>query len=225
MPIEDEAFKQAKKLLRANGFQFHKNKIWTHDQEFMAVRSRVKQIRIKGIPDERAFFLFEVSRKLTVSGDIVECGVRSGKSTYYIASGAPDRRFHVYDSFDGLSKPGKLDGDHWKRGDCLASLDDFTRNLADYADRMTIYAGWIPNTLPQKSDHIAFLHLDLDLYEPTKAALECFYPYLTAGGIIVCDDYGSTLCPGAKKAFDEFFANKPERPIAILTGQCIVNKR
>jgi predicted O-methyltransferase YrrM len=223
--MSEDKLKAAKKLLRANGYQFHKNKIWTHDPDFMAVRSRVKELKISGIPDERAFFLFEVARKLTVQGNIVECGVRHGKSTYYIASGAPDRTIHVYDSFAGLSSPTDEDGDFWRAGDCLSSLDDFTRNLADYGDRLTIHAGWLPDTLPAYPTPVAFLHLDVDLYDPTKAALECFYPSVTPGGVIVCDDYGSTLCPGAKKAFDEFFADKPERPISILTGQCIINKR
>jgi O-methyltransferase len=223
--MSEDALKAARRLLQANGFQFYKNKIWTHDPDFMAVRTKVKEIGISGIPDERAFFLFEVARKLTVPGDIVECGVRFGKSTYCIASAAPGRSLHVYDSFKGLSKPTDEDGTHWKAGDCLASLDVFTRNLADHADRLTIHAGWIPETLPQKADPIALLHLDVDLYGPTKAALECFYPFVTAGGVIVCDDYGSTLCPGAKTAFDEFFADKPERPVSILTGQCIINKR
>jgi len=225
MSVTDDALKAAKRLLRDNGFQFYRNKIWQHDPEFLDTRAKVKQLKISGIPDDRAFFLFEVARKLTVPGDIVECGVRFGKSTYYIASGAPDRRLHVYDSFEGLSKPTDEDGEYWKAGDCLASLDEFTRNLADHANRMTIHAGWLPGTLPAQPDPIAFLHLDVDLYEPTKAALECFYPAIVPGGVIVCDDYGSTLCPGAKQAFDEFFADKPERPVSILTGQCIINKR
>jgi len=226
MSVTDDELKAAKRLLRDNGFQFYRNKIWQHDPDFMDVRAKVKQLEISGIPDDRAFFLFDVARKLTVPGSIVECGVRFGKSTYYIASGTPFGSIDVYDSFKGLSEPSEEDGDYWRAGDCLASLDTFTRNLADFADRLTVHAGWIPDSLPkQHSGAIALLHLDLDLYEPTKAALECFYQSMTAGGFIICDDYGSSLCPGAKKAFDEFFADKPERPVSILTGQCFVNKR
>jgi O-methyltransferase len=38
---------------------------------------------------------------------------------------------------------------------------------------------------------------------------------------MVFDDYGFPTCPGARKAVDEFFANKPETPIVLDTGQAI----
>ena len=42
------------------------------------------------------------------------------------------------------------------------------------------------------------------MYEPTLAAHEYFFKRLNAGGMIICDDYGYTDFPGAKKAVDEF---------------------
>jgi O-methyltransferase len=39
------------------------------------------------------------------------------------------------------------------------------------------------------------------------------YPKITSGGCIVFDDYGSQAWPGAKKAVDEFFSDKPENPL------------
>jgi hypothetical protein len=42
--------------------------------------------------------------------------------------------------------------------------------------------------------------------------------------MIICDDYGSALCPGARKAFDQFFENRPEGIIELPTGQAIVVK-
>ena len=51
-----------------------------------------------------------------------------------------------------------------------------------------------------------------------------FYPRLNPGGIMICDDYGSAHCPGAKRATDEFFADKPERVISLPTGQSMVIK-
>jgi O-methyltransferase len=36
------------------------------------------------------------------------------------------------------------------------------------------------------------------------------------------DDYGFDSCPGARKAVDEFFANKPEKPFYLPSEQRFV---
>ncbi|WP_370000565.1 TylF/MycF/NovP-related O-methyltransferase [Winogradskyella sp.] len=55
---------------------------------------------------------------------------------------------------------------------------------------------------------ISLLHIDVDLYEPTKVILEKLYSRVTKGGIIVLDDYGAFA--GTNKAVDDFFENKLE---------------
>lgn len=52
---------------------------------------------------------------------------------------------------------------------------------------------------------IAMLHVDVDLFEPTAACLEHFYPHVVRGGVVILDDYGAF--PGANKAIDEYFAD------------------
>jgi hypothetical protein len=47
---------------------------------------------------------------------------------------------------------------------------------------------------------------------------------MTPGGVIVLDDYGFASCPGARAAADEFFADKPERLLALSTAQGVVHK-
>ena len=37
------------------------------------------------------------------------------------------------------------------------------------------------------------------------------------GAVIVYDDYGFPTCPGARKAVDDFFADKPEMPLVLTT--------
>jgi hypothetical protein len=68
------------------------------------------------------------------------------------------------------------------------------------------------------------VHLDVDLYDPTKACLDFFYPLAVPGAVFLFDDYGSTYCPGARSAIDEFFANKPEQVVELTTGQAFVVK-
>lgn len=69
--------------------------------------------------------------------------------------------------------------------------------------------GYIPDSL-QKFDGspIAFLNLDLDLYQPTLDSLNYFFKYLLPGGVVLLDDYNGDSAekkwPGVKKAVDEF---------------------
>jgi hypothetical protein len=70
------------------------------------------------------------------------------------------------------------------------------------------------------------VHIDVDLYQPTRDSVEFFYPRMVPGGVILCDDYGSTRCPGARRAMDEFFFEKPEGPVVdLLNGQGLAIKR
>ncbi len=50
----------------------------------------------------------------------------------------------------------------------------------------------------------AIVNIDLDLYHPTKAALESLFPRVVKGGIVILDDYEGF--PGAKKAVDEYLS-------------------
>jgi len=48
------------------------------------------------------------------------------------------------------------------------------------------------------------LFLDFDLYEPTKTALEYFYPRMPKGSIIAFDELDNPLWPGETQAMIEF---------------------
>lgn len=50
---------------------------------------------------------------------------------------------------------------------------------------------------------IAFLHVDLDFYEPTFSALEIFYDRMIPGGIAIIDDYYLDLL-NCREAVDDF---------------------
>lgn len=53
---------------------------------------------------------------------------------------------------------------------------------------------------------IALLHIDVDVYEPTKIILENLWHKIVPGGILMLDDYGTV--EGETKAVDEYFQNK-----------------
>ena len=67
--------------------------------------------------------------------------------------------------------------------------------------------GDVIKTLPiflkkNKSLKISFLHLDLDVYEPTKFVLNSLFSKVSKNGVILIDDYGQVK--GATKATNEF---------------------
>ena len=100
------------------------------------------------------------------------------------------------------------------------------RNLAGCED-VCFYEGWIPERFDDVADcEFAFVYVDVDLYEPTYNSPDFFYERMVPGGILVCDDYGFVDCRGARDAFDEFRADKPERYVIHLTsGQGLIVKR
>jgi hypothetical protein len=53
-------------------------------------------------------------------------------------------------------------------------------------------------------EDIGFVHLDTDLYIPTKHALNVLLPILPSFSIVIIDDYSSKKCPGVRLACKEF---------------------
>ena len=75
-----------------------------------------------------------------------------------------------------------------------------------------------------ENEKFIFVHIDVDLYQPIKDALEFFYSRTLESGIIVLDDYGAIDFPGAKKAVDEFLQNKKDFFLPLPSGQAFLVK-
>ena len=127
-------------------------------------------------------------------------------------------RDSLFDSFEGLSTPAERDGDHWAAG-ALAVSEDVVRKMLGRFDLVEYHAGWIPTRFDDVADReFAFVHIDVDLYEPTRDSVAFFYPRMTDGGILVCDDYGQATCPGATRAVDEVLEGRPESMLPMPDG-------
>ena len=50
---------------------------------------------------------------------------------------------------------------------------------------------------------VSLLYLDVDLYEPTRRALEIFVPRMPKGAIIAFDELNAKIFPGETAAVDE----------------------
>lgn len=154
--------------------------------------------------------------------DFVECGCWKGHSSYLISKLIFDSKkkvsFHIFDSFEGLSKSTiedslyhrKSPNDKKRISNFFRSNENFVKNhVLKSFNFVKTYKGWIPSRFYEvKNKKFSFIHIDVDLYKPTIESLNFFYPRVVDGGIIVCDDYNVTGFPGAKKAWDDFFRNK-----------------
>ena len=155
-----------------------------------------------------------------LEGMVAECGCFKGLSTLLLCLTMQKHDpafkgggFQIFDSFEGLSEPSSQDlsldlesTDSPRRsiiskGSFSASLDKVKKALEDF-DGLQYFKGWIPTAFPVNNQaRYKFVHVDVDLYQPTIDSFRYFWPLMVEGGIIVSDDYN---WPGAKKAIKEF---------------------
>lgn len=213
------------------GFRvYNKNLAWLHDDDYKkAWQAFSNEPDGKVHIHERKFNLFYLARTTyNIPGDIAECGVFHGGSSHLMLTATKGTAKHLYgfDSFEGLSDPKEIDlasekrTFRWEKHDMTYEEDRARKNLSLHKDRFTLYKGWIPERFKEVDNiHFSLVHIDVDLYEPTLASIDFFYPRMSPGGIIVCDDYGFESCPGAKKAMDDYAASLGESVVHLTTGQ------
>jgi O-methyltransferase len=156
-----------------------------------------------------------------LGGDMAEVGVAFGASAKLIATYAPDRPLHLFDTFDGLPYVLDRDSDRFAKGQFRCTLEDVRNYIGDR--RAHFYKGLFPLTADRVRDRtFSFVHLDVDLYASTLAGLKFFYPRMCPGAILISHDYLTS--DGVNTAFAEFFADKPEPVIELSGYQCMVVK-
>jgi hypothetical protein len=227
--FEDRALAPRLRLLRLAGkilvpsYRFKWPQLdWWGNAEFTRYLQRFGELRT--LNTDRKWMLYQLLRLVAhVPGDTAECGVFQGATSYLICqankqSRAGTKTHHLFDSFEGLSEPATSDGAHWTRGDLKCEIEDVRKALSEF-DRVEFHAGWIPERFPEVTDRkFSFVHIDVDLGNPTHESLAFFYPRMQPGGIIVCDDYGMSTCPGATQAIDRFLADKPAKMLTLPDG-------
>ncbi len=206
------------------GFRMRYPAEWMADENFNAYLRLVGEAApIKSISVSRHWMLYQLLRLTeNVPGDTAECGVFRGAGSYLIVAfserSGGAKSHHLFNSFEGLSEPKGCDGLLWRQGDFSAAPDSAMKLLARFSNVQS-HRGWIPSRFHEVSERsFSFVHIDVDLYEPTRDSIEFFYPRLSPGAVLVCDDFGMTTCPGATKAIEEFLRGKPEKMIFLPDG-------
>ena len=158
---------------------------------------------------------------INLPGDILEFGVYKGVSLIRLISfrdlleHSNSRKIIGFDAFGKF--PDKLNLKSDKKfverfeniGGYGISKQDLEIHLKNKGtNNYELIEGDIKSTIPKflknnPSLKISLLHIDVDVYEPTKIILENLYDRIVKGGILMLDDYGTIA--GETKAVDEFF--------------------
>jgi hypothetical protein len=153
-------------------------------------------------------------------GHVVECGVYKGASFLRFATfreileSSHSRKMIGFDAFGRFPEDNEdADNKSFIRRFSDAGGDGIGReSLAEVLDykrfeNCELVEGDICRTVPQYViDHpelkISLLHVDVDVYQPTKVILEQLFSRVVKSGLVLFDDYGTVA--GETRAIDEF---------------------
>lgn len=177
-------------------------------------------------------FKYELYKRiLDVHGSILEFGVYRGGGSFTFAQLSAilepynyQRRIIGFDTFEGFPSVSENDllsdpNLSPKKGDFYTSenfyeelsenikLFDMNRFL-NHIEKISFVKGDINKTLPdflEKNKHIvvSLAYFDLDIYQPTKKAIELIFPRMPKGSIIAFDELNNPQWPGETKALME----------------------
>lgn len=168
------------------------------------------------IAKDRLEIIMELLQRIKtkrILGDTAELGCYRGGTSKKIAEYLSNRTHWAIDTFTGMPAPDKdKDGDVMWKGMFSASMPKVEKYL-ERCKNVRIVQSFFPKYLPDEMYKVdyAFVHIDCDLYQGTYEGLNFFWPRMTPGGIIVCDDLYSRKTPGAMKAFKDYFGKDAPR--------------
>ena len=200
--------------------------LWEDDREFTNI---LKKVEYSLVDRGRCYMLYQFAKQTReLPGDVAEVGVYKGGTAKLLAevfACKTDKLVHLFDTFEGMPATDP-EVDHHRAGDLSdTSLEAVQRQLRDNLNAR-FYKGFFPATAgPIEGRRFCLAHVDADIYQSVKDSCAFFYPRMENAGVMVFDDYGFSSCPGARKAVNEFFAEKPESPFYLPSGQCVVVRK
>lgn len=170
------------------------------------------------------FQLIESANKLP-AGDYLELGSHRGFSLRVIHRFMdPERTLYALDTFEGFDERdieierSKYDAP-WAAGTFApTSVERVAKYVGDglWPENLQVIKGWFPDAFKGlENKRWRFVHIDFDLYQPIKAALETLWEPLLPGGVMMVHDYGCYGFPAARKAVDEFCLSIGQLPIEL----------
>ena len=164
-----------------------------------------------------------------VAGNIAELGVFQGEQAELLNRMFPERTLHLFDTFQGFAEADvQKEG---SKGYSAAALGDFKNTSVErvlarmpHPDKVEMHPGMFPGTAQGVEDTFAFVSLDVDLFDPTLAGLEYFYPRLSPGGFLFVHDYNNKRYSGVRHAVEQFLdqTQAPAIPLPDFAGTLVI---
>jgi hypothetical protein len=183
--------------------------------------------------------LFERIEESRVPGDILVAGVWRGGSSLYLQALnlllELNKKIWLSDTFSGFVEESITHEKDRQAFQLFTQTLKFAANFPTPGDverlfrscnlwnsDVTILEGPLEKTLLHPSiESLSLLHIDVDFYEPTRAALELAYRKLSPGGYVIIDDYGVDMF-NCKDAVDDFrAANGITEPKYFMTDYIV----
>jgi hypothetical protein len=154
-----------------------------------------------------------------VPGDFAELGVYKGNSAKILAdlARASGRRLVLFDTFAGFDHRDQTGIDAKTiRGKFSDTSLEHVKSFVG-TEGVSYEVGHFPESVTDEvaARRYAVVHIDCDLYSPTRAALKFFYPRLAPGGLLLIHDYSGGGWDGLTRAVDEFLPTIPERLVLL----------
>ena len=193
------------------------------DRSVVRLIRKVRRERASLLTAYEAYTVYSLAKAYChLPGDMAEVGVFQGCSARLFCEVKGNKPLHLCDTFEGLPKSSVHDKAVHSEKQYACSLESVSTYLQGY-ENVHYYKGIFPEKAARLEDKkFCFAHFDVDLYDGTLACLKFFYPRMIEGGIMISHDY--SLLAGVRKAVDEFFEDKLEKPIQLPSTQCMIVK-
>lgn len=181
--------------------------------------------------------LWAAATAVRAPGDFVECGVNAGFISSaimrYCNWDKTEKWFYLIDTFSGpvLSQYSESEvaagrqniaEDALSRGAYVTDVEKVRANFSEWSN-VSVVQGAVPDILrDQRFESVAFLHLDMNCAMPERAALEFFLPRMSAGGMILLDDYTYLGHDEQRIAIDGVARAYKTSVLALPTGQGLI---
>ena len=146
--------------------------------------------------------------------EVAEAGVFQGDFAKWINYYYPERRLHLFDTFEGFAEKNVENEELFsqaKVGDYSNTSIELVMGKMPFPKKVIIHKGFFPESAKTINSKFCFVNLDLDLYDPTYEGLLFFSPKMIAGGVILVHDYFADNFKGPREAVDKFIAESKGR--------------